>query len=80
MVGARIGGIPEMIEEGVGGWSFASGDEVELMEVLGRVRDMSSATLLQVGRNARELVVSRFNRESYVSGILDLYASLGVKV
>lgn len=80
VVGARIGGIPEMIAEGVSGWGFASGDEVELTEVLSRVQDMPSATLLQVGRSAREQVVSRFNRESYVSEMLSLYASLGVKV
>lgn len=80
VVGACIGGIPEMIEEGISGWGFASGDEVELTEVLGRVRDMSSATLFQVGRSARELVVSRFNRENYVSEMLALYVSLGVKV
>jgi glycosyltransferase involved in cell wall biosynthesis len=80
VVGACIGGIPEMIEEGISGWGFASGDEVELTEVLSRVRDMSSATLFQVGRSARELVVSRFNRENYVSEMLALYASLGVKV
>lgn len=80
VIGARIGGIPEMIEEGVSGWRFASGHVAELTDVLSRVQAIPSAALAQIGQGARDLVETRFNREGYVSAMLALYSSLGVKV
>jgi glycosyltransferase involved in cell wall biosynthesis len=80
VIGARIGGIPELIEEGENGWSFASGDIVGLAELLRAVQTMPNSEIAQTGRAARTLVEQRFNREGYVSAMLSLYATLGAKL
>jgi len=79
VIGARIGGIPEMIEEGVNGWAFASGQVDDLTGVLARVQAMPDASLEQIGHAGREGVQRSFNRDAYISRMLNLYASLGVK-
>lgn len=80
VVGARIGGIPEMIEPGENGWAFESGDVAALAEVLAQVRSMPDARLAQMGRAARASVEMRFARKGYVDAMLALYAGLGVKI
>lgn len=80
VIGARIGGIPEMVIEGESGWTFGSGDAAELANVLEQVRTMPDAALMQKGMNARKFVEDRFNRDGYVRALLTLYSELGIKV
>jgi glycosyltransferase involved in cell wall biosynthesis len=80
VIGACIGGIPELIEEGENGWSFASRDMVGLAEALRAVQTMPNTEIAQTGRAARALVEHRYNRERYVNAMLSLYSSLGAKV
>jgi len=77
-IGARIGGIPEMIDEGVNGWTFQSGDADELAARLQQVAAMPDGRLEEMGRAARDIVESRFSRSRYVEATLSLYAELGV--
>lgn len=79
VIGARIGGIPEMVVEGESGWSFRSGSADELTELLARVKDKSGAEMERVGRGARQHVVDNFNRAAYVRATLDMYSALGVR-
>jgi len=77
-IGARIGGIPEMIDEGVNGWTFQSGSVDELATRLQQVATLPDSTLSQMGHAARDIVESRFSRSRYVEATLSLYAELGV--
>jgi glycosyltransferase involved in cell wall biosynthesis len=79
VIGARIGGIPEMVIDGETGWTFESGNTDELIALLSRISAVSTAELAKVGRCARNHVVSNFNRAGYLQATLELYASLGVK-
>lgn len=79
VVGAQIGGIPEMIDPGLSGWTFASGEVTELAERLREVRATPDARIAEMGRAARDTVVQRFNRAGYLQQMLALYAELGVK-
>jgi glycosyltransferase involved in cell wall biosynthesis len=79
VIGARIGGIPEMIEPDRNGWVFESGSADELAALLSRVSAQDDASLELVGREARRLVEARFHREGYVDAMLRLYADLGVR-
>lgn len=78
VIGARIGGIPEMVIEGETGWTFASGDSKDLARVLDEVAAMPDAVIESMGKNARAFVEQRFNRENYTEAMLSLYAELGV--
>jgi glycosyltransferase involved in cell wall biosynthesis len=78
VVGARIGGIPEMVINGETGWTFKSGDADELSALLSHLASLSGEALAQRGRAARHHVVTHFNRTGYLQATLDLYAELGV--
>lgn len=79
VIGANIGGIPEMVLDGQTGWTFTSRDVDGLTELLAKVAALPTATLETAGRNARHHVASHFNRAGYLQATLELYASLGVK-
>jgi glycosyltransferase involved in cell wall biosynthesis len=78
VVGAAIGGIPEMIDSTTG-WVFPSGDVEELASVLTRVFQTPDAVISEMGRQARQRVEGQFNRAMYVEGVLDVYRSVGVR-
>ena len=78
VVGAAIGGIPEMIDEATG-WVFRSGDVDDLARVLRQVAETPAALIADMGRRARERAEREFNRQRYVDGVLDVYRGLGIR-
>lgn len=79
VIGARIGGIPEMVIEGETGWTFESRNVDELAALLARLKALPAEKIAQAGRSARNHVTTNFNREGYLQATLALYAELGVK-
>ena len=80
VLGARIGGIPELIREGETGFGFASGDTQSLASVLQRILHRPDKEISEMGRSARRLVENEFSSESYRERTLELYRELGVRV
>jgi glycosyltransferase involved in cell wall biosynthesis len=80
VLGADIGGIPEMILPGKTGFLFQSGNPEELADLLTHVATMTSEVLLEMGRAARHLVEERFTPERYREEMLSLYASVGADI
>jgi len=80
VLGANIGGIPEMIKEGVSGATFASADVQQLADKLSWIDEMGSESAHAMGVAGRALVDEKFTRQKYMSRILALYAELGVDV
>lgn len=76
VVGARIGGIPEMVVDHVSGWTFESGSDSELRERLLSIRKMSNTSLCALGASARQLVIEKFNQQSYLEATIALYSEL----
>lgn len=79
VIGANIGGIPEMVLNGETGWTFESRDTEGLTDLLARVASMPATQIEVAGRHARTHVATNFNRAGYLQATLELYASLGVK-
>lgn len=79
VIGAAIGGIPELVRDGVTGWTFEPGDAQTLAALLSRTAQMSAAELAQVGRAGRTMVETEFTKDRYRAAMLDLYADLGVR-
>lgn len=79
VLGARIGGIPELIDDGATGWLFPSGDAAALAERLRAIALADDAALAAMGRRAREQVSTCYTRERYAEAMLGLYARLGVR-
>jgi len=78
VIGADIGGIPEMIEPEVTGWVFPSRDTAALAALLARVQAMPDERVAACGRAGRAMVERQFSRDGYVQATLQLYADLGV--
>lgn len=78
VIGADIGGIPEMVVPGQTGWTYESGNVPALTELLSRVDALGDLARAEVGSSAREYVSTRFNRDGYLRATLELYAGLGV--
>ena len=79
VIGANIGGIPELIHESETGLIFTSGSPGDLTQKILTMFDYTPQTMSEMGRQARVLVEANFDRQSHTQNLLDLYASLGVK-
>jgi len=75
VVGSNIGGIPELIEEGVDGFLFEPGNSEELSE---KIAYLISRPRLreEMGRNARKKVEENYNPELYYERLMKIYQRL----
>jgi glycosyltransferase involved in cell wall biosynthesis len=78
VIGADIGGIPELILENETGFSFRSGDAHALAAALQRMNSISADDIETLGRRARGWVSEHFNAEVYRQRVLGVYDELGV--
>lgn len=78
VIGARIGGIPELVREGRTGACFASGDVDDCARVLSEVWCMAPDRLGSMGREGRAWVESDFSPSRYLQAMQDVYESVGV--
>lgn len=74
VIGADIAGIPELIENGVSGWTFPSGDAEALAARLRGVADLPDATVMEMGREGLRIVETVFTRARYLDEISAAYA------
>lgn len=72
VIGARIGGIPEMVEPGQTGLLFTPGDAGALREALSALWTQPEQRQ-QMGRNARDLVATRFSPAVHTQALLEVY-------
>jgi glycosyltransferase involved in cell wall biosynthesis len=80
VIGARIGGIAEMVREGETGFLFESGNVEDLSRAVQHVSTLRDEQLAEMGRAARQYVRDSFTRDQYFERTLDLYRSLGVRL
>jgi glycosyltransferase involved in cell wall biosynthesis len=78
VIGADIGGIPELIRDQETGFIFHSASEHALAEILQKVAGLSVGHLSDIGRCGRDWVEGTFSREKYRDRMLSLYRTLGV--
>ena len=75
VVGSRMGGIPELVEDGKTGFLFDAGNVSELTAVLDRL--MASAELRkQMGMAGRQRVETVFSLDSHNAGLMDIYKTI----
>jgi glycosyltransferase involved in cell wall biosynthesis len=76
VIGAAIGGIPELMREGETGALFESGNADDLARVLRTFAAMSDAGIHAMGRAGRAWMEQDFTDVRYRERLLELYASL----
>jgi glycosyltransferase involved in cell wall biosynthesis len=73
VVGARIGGIRELVTEGKSGFLFEAGDVDDLIRALDAMDQVDHAALSQ---SARRDVEDRFSAQGYLARLLEHYQSV----
>ena len=76
IIGARIGGIPELVEEDKTGFTFTSGDENDLSVALLRAVSIQQSDYQQIQRYCNEYVAQRCLQTDYAKQLDMQYASL----
>ncbi|MGY6216465.1 glycosyltransferase family 4 protein [Methylolobus aquaticus] len=76
VLGADIGGLPELIELGRTGWLHSSGSAEALASCLREIRDMKDAEVEELGRASRAHVEHQHSLTQYTRRMLDLYDTL----
>jgi glycosyltransferase involved in cell wall biosynthesis len=76
VIGSRLGGIPELVTDGVNGFTVAADDPAALAASM-RALASQPKEALALGQAARRLVETRFAPDTHVRGILDIYAEAG---
>jgi len=74
VVATRVGGNPELIEEGVNGYLTPNDDAEAFAQALARMDD--PALRRRMGQAARSKVLERFTEEGMVEGFLSIYRDL----
>ena len=72
VVSTRVGGVPEIVEDGRTGRLVESGDPLALARVVGDVLE-DSELLRRLGEEGRRVAVARFSRERMAAEIQQLY-------
>jgi glycosyltransferase involved in cell wall biosynthesis len=72
VVGSRIGGIPEMVENGDTGLTFAAGDAGELAHAIDWM-EAHPAEGVEMGRRARQVVEERYAPGPHLERLVRLY-------
>lgn len=75
VIGARIGGIPELIEEGVDGLTFESGDADDLAGKL-RVLLNDPVKRKRMGKNGRGKVEREYYPEKHYEEVMEVYQAV----
>lgn len=76
VIGADIGGIPELVRPEQTGWLFPSGDAAHLASLMRRVMALPDRAVAAMGANGREWIEAEYCRSRYLGRLLALYASV----
>jgi len=72
VIGAAIGGIPELIENGEDGLLFEAGNVDDLREKIARLSD-DPKLAASMGKKARQKIIDFYNREVHYQRIMKVY-------
>lgn len=73
VIGARIGGTEEMIEDGMNGYLFESGNPEDLAEKISLLLSKTKEDVIEMGMLARKKAEEKYNAESHYHKLMSLY-------
>jgi len=80
VIGANIGGIPELIREDETGVTFESANTESLSHALNQFKNMKDEAVIEMGKTARQWVENEYTVEKYSERLHNLYSRLGVSL
>jgi len=75
VIGARIGGVPEMIDDGVNGFLFEPGDAEDLRNKLESFLALPEGRVREMGRAARSTVQTEYSAASHYNRLMQAYST-----
>jgi glycosyltransferase involved in cell wall biosynthesis len=78
VIGARLGGIPELVIDGKTGLTFESGNAMDLRSKIQYLLDNPSK-IQEMGRNARDFAEREFNAQKHYEKLMEIY-ELAIKL
>ena len=79
VIGADVGGIPELVRSDVSGFLFESGNAEDLATRLEQFQALGHSQARELGLSARQLVLREYTAERYLEAVSALYEELGVR-
>ena len=76
VVASKVGGVPEVVDDGINGFLVEPKDTEALADAILRVISMDEDTRREMGRKGREKVIAKFSPEMYIEKLTSLYESL----
>lgn len=73
VIGARIGGIPEIIKDGETGYLFKSGDLESLKSILIKTEQITQINYKKMSDSARHFAEENFNPENHYNNLISTY-------
>lgn len=73
VIGSRIGGIPEMVDDKVNGFLFDPRNVADLQEKIEMILSMPTKRIYEMGKAARQKVEREYNAEVHYEGLMDIY-------
>ncbi|MCF6247409.1 MAG: glycosyltransferase family 4 protein [Desulfobacula sp.] len=74
-VGARTGGIPELVQDWKTGLTYTSGDKEDLQKKINLMLE-NKDKIPEMGRNARAFVEQKLNAEAHYKRLMEIYRSI----
>ena len=78
IVSTRVGGIPELVDNGRNGFLVNPGDQADIAAALLRMLSLGPERVAEMGRESRRRYDAHFSPESAIERMRALYVSLGV--
>ena len=73
IIGARIGGIPEITIDGITGYQFDSGCETSLLKAIDKAENLSSEDYMTMRSNALNFARKHFAKDNYYNQLISFY-------
>jgi glycosyltransferase involved in cell wall biosynthesis len=80
VIATTIGGLPEMVEDGVTGFLAKPSDGASLADCLRRLAAMDDEAIAAMGARARTQALTQFTRDRYYREMVDIYAEVSPAV
>jgi glycosyltransferase involved in cell wall biosynthesis len=80
VIGAKIGGIPEIIVNGETGYLFEMKNVDHLTRVINKANSLSTEDYVTMSNNAVEFAWDKFSEEQYVNILVDFYEKMIQKI
>jgi glycosyltransferase involved in cell wall biosynthesis len=77
VIGSKMGGIPEQLENCKGAFLFEAGNHFELANMVNFVNELSHESKVDLGAQNRQMVCSRFNKEKTLKAFIQICSNTG---